>query len=300
MENQDENFESKNKQSNTGLKAIIAILALSLLGSVAYIYKITGDSKQVEVKLLTEKESVLKDLTEAKDSLNAAISTSTTLSEELIAERDKVERLMIEVTRAKDDAQSMKKYVYETKRLKETVGKLMGEVAALKTQNQKLTVERDSTATVLGDSRRINDTLTSQNSKLATVVEKASKLTLLNLQTAAVKQKSSGKQVSTDKASRADVLKISFTIAENVVAKSGDKTYYIQIIDPKNNVIGEQKTQMFGEKSLIYSFSTSVKYENKTVQIAKDLPVKDIVEGSYFVNIFDKADLVSKTSFSLK
>lgn len=300
MENQDENFESKNKQSNTGLKAIIAILALSLLGSVAYIYKITGDSKQVEVKLLTEKESVLKDLTEAKDSLNAAISTSTTLSEELIAERDKVERLMIEVTRAKDDAQSMKKYVYETKRLKETVGKLMGEVAALKTQNQKLTVERDSTATVLGDSRRINDTLTSQNSKLATVIEKASKLTLLNLQTAAVKQKSSGKQVSTDKASRADVLKISFTIAENVVAKSGDKTYYIQIIDPKNNVIGEQKTQMFGEKSLIYSFSTSVKYENKTVQIAKDLPVKDIVEGSYFVNIFDKADLVSKTSFSLK
>lgn len=300
MENQDENFESKNKQSNTGLKAIIAILALSLLGSVAYIYKITGDSKQVEVKLLTEKESVLKDLTEAKDSLNAAISTSTTLSEELIAERDKVERLMIEVTRAKDDAQSMKKYVYETKRLKETVGKLMGEVAALKTQNQKLTVERDSTATVLGDSRRINDTLTSQNSKLATVVEKASKLTVLNLQTAAVKQKSSGKQVSTDKASRADVLKISFTIAENVVAKSGDKTYYIQIIDPKNNVIGEQKTQMFGEKSLIYSFSTSVKYENKTVQIAKDLPVKDIVEGSYFVNIFDKADLVSKTSFSLK
>lgn len=300
MENTDGNFESNNKQSNAGLKAIIAILALLLLGSVAYIYKITDDSKQVEVKLLTEKESVLKDLTEAKDSLNAAISTSTTLSEELIAERDKVERLMIEVKSAKDDAESMKKYVYETKRLKETVGKLMAEVNTLKSQNQRLTVERDSTANVLGDSRRINDTLTSQNSKLATVVEKASKLTVLNLQTSAVKQKSSGKQVSTDKASKADVLKISFTIAENVVAKSGDKTYFVQIIDPKNNVIGEQKTQMFGEKSLIYSFSTSVKYENKTVQISKDLDVKDIVEGSYFVNIFDKGDLVSKTSFTLK
>jgi hypothetical protein len=38
------------------------------------------------------------------------------------------------------------------------------------------------------------------------------------------------KQIETDKARRADVLKISF-IAENQIAKSGDKVYYVQVID---------------------------------------------------------------------
>ena len=89
-------------------------------------------------------------------------------------------------------------------------------------------------------------------------------------------------------------------IAENQIAKSGDKTYYVQVIDSKSNVLGDKKTEMFGEKSLTYSFVTSVKYENKTVKVEKDLPVTDIQSGSYFVNIFDKAELVSKTSFTLK
>jgi hypothetical protein len=48
-------------------------------------------------------------------------------------------------------------------------------------------------------------------------------------------------QIETDKARRADVLKISFTIAENQIAKSGDKVYYVQVIDSKNNVLGDKK-----------------------------------------------------------
>jgi hypothetical protein len=40
---------------------------------------------------------------------------------------------------------------------------------------------------------------------------------------------------------RADVLKISFTIAENQIAKSGDKVYYVQVIDSKNNVLGDKE-----------------------------------------------------------
>jgi hypothetical protein len=33
------------------------------------------------------------------------------------------------------------------------------------------------------------------------------------------------------------MLKISFTIAENQVAQSGTKAYYVQVIDSKNNVL---------------------------------------------------------------
>lgn len=295
-----ENQKESKKQNNSGLKAMIAILAILLLGSVAYIYKISNDSKIVETKLLSEKELVLKDLSDAKDSLNIAISSNSTLSDELLLERDRVEKLILEVEKAQEGAASMQKYKVEAGRLKNSVNSLMKQVADLKKQNERLVVERDSTSTQLGNSRRLNDTLTLQNNKLATVVEKASKLTVLNLQSTAIRQKSSGKQISTDKASRADVLKISFMIAENQVAKSGDKNYYIQITDPKNNILGDKKSIYFDAVELTYSFISSVKYENKTVQVSKDLPVEDAVEGLYTVNIFDKADLVSKTTFTLK
>ena len=292
-------MDNKSK-SNSGLKAIIVILALLLLGSLWYVYKITNDSKAVETVLISEKDAVLKDLSIAKDSLNIAIASNTTLSEELIAERDRIQQLMADVEKSNGDVASMSKYKTEALKLRNNVAVLMKEVSVLKKQNQQLTVERDSTVAVLGEAKRYNDTLMNQNYKMATTIEKASKLSILNLQSSAVKQRSSGKQISTDKASKADVLKISFMIAENQVAKSGDKTYYVQIIDSKSNVLGDKKTETFGEKSLTYSFVSTVKYENKTVKVEKDLPVNDIQEGSYFVNIFDKAELVSKTSFTLK
>jgi predicted nucleic acid-binding Zn-ribbon protein len=288
------------KSSNSGLKAIIAILALLLLGSLAYMYKLSTDNSNTIALLESEKEDVLKNLQISKTSLDEAIASNTTLSEELIAERDKVQQLMAEVERSKGDAGALAKYKAEAARLNSRIAALMKDVDALKKENTKLSSTIDSTNVVLKDSRKANDTLVSRNDYLAKTVEKGSKLSVLNLQTTAVKQKSSGKQVATDKASRADVLKVSFMIAENQIAKSGDKTYYVQIIDAKNNVLGDKKTETFGDKALTYSFISTVKYENKTVKVEKDLPVSDITEGNYFVYIFDKTELVSKTSFILK
>ena len=291
----------KSNSNNSGLKAVIVILGLLLLGSLGYMYKLTNDSKETEKILVEEKESVLKDLSVAKDSLDSAIASNTTLSDELIAERDKVQQLMSDLEQAKTNSSSMLKYKDEAMRLRATVNNLIKQVEILKSQNTKLLTERDSTAVELTKAKKYNDTLVSKNTRLASDIEKASKLSVLNLQTVAVRQKSSGKQIETDKASRADVLKISFMIAENQIAKSGDKEYYIQVIDNKNNVLGDKKTESFGgNKMLTYSFVSVVKYENKTVKVEKDLEVQDIQEGTYFVNVYDKMTLVSKSSFVLK
>jgi predicted nuclease with TOPRIM domain len=209
-------------------------------------------------------------------------------------------QLKAELEKSQGDVASMAKFKNDYLRLKREMDNLMKENDALKKQNVTLTTQRDSTQVVLEDTRKVRDTLVAKNENLSKTVEKGSKLSVLNLQTMAVKQRSSGKQIDTDKASRADVLKISFMIAENQIAKSGDKTYHVQVIDSKNNVLGDKKTESFGDKTLTYSFEKTIKYENKTVQVSQDLPVKDIEGGTFFVNIFDKGELVSKTSFTLR
>ena len=288
------------KNNNSSLKAVIAVLAVLLIGSLVYIFKLSSDTEVVKTELtttLTEKESVMKDLQELKSTYDAAIAENTSMSDELIQERDKVVALMGDLNKSKGDVSKFRSQVQAMQGKMKT---LVAENDELKKQNGVLTVQRDSTITVLGESKKYNEVLVGQNEELAKTVEKGAKLSVLNTKTAAYKLRSSGKQIETDKASRADVLKISFTIAENQIAKSGDKTYYVQVIDSKNNVLGEKKTESFGDNSLTYSFKTTVKYENKTVNVTEDLPGKDFAKGTYFINVFDNDELVSKTSFNLR
>lgn len=293
----------ENQNNHSKLKAIIGILAVLLIGSLIYIFKLTSDAKTLETTVTTvksEKESVLKDLSDLKATYDAAIAENTSMSDELIAERDKVVKLMEELKSAKGDNASLQKYKTQYKALEQKMQNLMQEVAVLKTQNQTLTTNLDSTKVVLEDSKKYNQVLVGQNEELAKTVEKGQKLTVTNLKTGAYKLRSSGKQVLTDKASRTDVLQVMFTVAENKIAKSGDKTYYVQVIDAKNNVLGNKETVSFGDTSLTYSFTTTVQYENKTVDVKEQLKGNEFAKGTYFVNIFDKDELVSKTSFTLK
>jgi|SRR6218665_120632 len=293
----------ENQKSNSNLKAIIAILAVLLVGSLVYIFKMTSDAKALESKVetvVTEKASVMKDLEALKATYDAAIAENTSMSDELIAEREKVVNLMADLKKSKGDVASLSKYRNQYNVLQKKWEALVAENEVLKKNNATLTVERDSTVMVLGEAKKYNEVLVGQNEELSKTVEKASKLTISNLQTAAYKLRSSGKQVSTEKARKADILKISFTISENAVAKAGERTYYVQVIDAKNNVLGEKKTESFGDQTLTYSFLTNVNYEGKPVQVTQDLPGSDFEKGTYFVNVFDKGELVSKSSFSLR
>lgn len=296
-------MENEKKQNNSGLKAAVVILALLLLGSVGYIFKMTSDNKKEVTELTSEKDKFANDLRANIEKLKASESENA----ELDAERQKLikenEALLAKVEKAEGDAAAMARYKNEYFRLKREQDNLVAEIKLLKEQNIALTSSLDSTNVVLDSERKFKDTLLVQNDNLAKTVEKGSKLSVLNLNVQAVKERSSGKQIDTDKASRADKLKVNFIIAENQIAKSGTRKYYVQVIDSKNNILGDKETIALGGEgmSLTYSFITQVKYENKSVQVNEELSGKDFQSGTYFVNVFnEKGENVSKTSFNLR
>lgn len=290
----------ENQKSNSSLKAIIVILAILLVGSLAYMYKMSTDSETTEKTLMSEKDKLIEDLEATKASYDAAIADNSALKGDLEAERAKIEGLLAEVKKSKGDAASLARYKNDYFKLKREHDALLAENQTLKEQNTVLTSQRDSTMTVLGEAKRYNDTLVGQNEKLSKTVEKAAKLQILNLRIQPFKERSSGKLVATEKAKRVDVLKVNFTIAANEVAQAGNKMYYVQIIDPLNNVIGEKATEVFGDYTLTYSFITNAVYENKTMDINETVSGKDFAKGLYSVNVFDKGQLVANTTFNLK
>ncbi len=293
----------ENQNNNSGLKSLVIVLSVLFALSLVYIYKLTTDVNSTETKLtttLSEKDQVMKDLKDLKTTYDAAIAENTSMSDELIAEREKVVALMADLKKSNGNVASMAKYKKQYLALESKMKGLVAENETLKKDNTVLKVQRDSTIVVLDESKKTNKELAGQNEDLTKTVEKGSKLAIVNLKSAAFIVRSSGKEIATDKASRADILKVSFTIAENSIAKSGDRKYYIQVIDSKNNVMGERQTERFADKTLTYSYIANVKYDNKTVDVVNNIPADKLEKGTFYVNIFDNGQLISNTIFTLK
>jgi cell division protein FtsB len=293
----------ENQNNNSGLKSLVIVLSVLFALSLVYIYKLTTDVNSTETKLattLSEKDQVMKDLKDLKTTYDAAIAENTSMSDELIAEREKVVALMADLKKSNGDVASMTKYKKQYLALESKMKGLVAENETLKKDNTVLKVQRDSTIVVLDESKKTNKELTGQNENLTKTVEKGSKLAIVNLKSAAFIVRSSGKEIATDKASRADILKVSFTIAENSIAKSGDRKYYVQVIDSKNNVMGERQTERFADKTLTYSYIANVKYDNKTVDVVNNIPADKLEKGTFYVNIFDNGQLISNAIFTLK
>ena len=117
-----------NQDNHSKLKAIIGVLAILLIGSLIYIFKLTSDAKTLQTTFTTvksEKESVLKDLEDLKTNYDAAIAENTTMSDELIAERDKVVKLMADLKASKGDNASLQKYKTQYKAMEQKMQNLM-------------------------------------------------------------------------------------------------------------------------------------------------------------------------------
>jgi hypothetical protein len=292
------NFNSKPKKSNTVLIIVTAIILLISLTSVGYVYnKSILEKKIIEKKLDLEKKIILSNLRVVSDSLDLAIASNATLSGELIVEKFKVEHMITDIEKHKGDIDILFKYKEEAIRLRKKIILLIKEIKSLKIQNSIITTQKDS---IKINFEKEKELLIASNYQLNKTIKKAEQLVILNLESKSLKENSSGKKIVVDKASKVNLINISFVIAENKIIKEQSKDYYIQIIDSQNNVMCEPKTKDFGVEILVYSYIANVFYQNKTIKISKNIPVTDIQAGTYFVNVFDKAELVSKTSFVLK
>ncbi len=292
----------ENKQ-NKNSKILILVLSLLLIVSVGYIFQLKNQLNNTETTLsneLTEKDSILSDLEELKVTYDNLLKENSGLNEELKKEKAKVELLIQKVKSADKDALILKDYKKQVKNLESRLAELIRDNEALRKLNGQLVSEVDSVKTIVEEQKEYNQVLVGQNEELARTVEKGSKLSILNLKTAAYKQRNSGKEIETERASKTDLLKISFTIAENKIAKSGDKQYYIQVIDSKNNVLGEKKSIFFGDKELTYSFISIIEFKNSTLNVSESLKGSNFEKGTYFVTIFDQGESVAQSSFILK
>lgn len=285
----------KNTQKvNNNLKTVIILLATTLLGSMYYIYKMSDRSKDIIVSLREEKHNVLKDLEKSQKLLAQTMTSNSSLSKKVASEELRIRKLIFELKKKKNlSATNIADYKKNVTDIDNRIGDLLNEVNLYK---RKI----DSTNIALKKEKTKNDTLISAHKKLSKKISTASKLYFYDFKTNFFKTRSSGKQIETKKASKTDLITVSFEIAENEFVKPTIKEFFVQIIDNKNNIVGTKKEKKFGSKSLAYSSSKEIKYEGKTTPVTIEIPTSDLESGSFFINVFDKSKLILNSSFELE
>ena len=291
-------------KSNNGLKVIAGLLGVILLGVIIYTVSLYQDKQKNTALLTKEKELVVEDLTSLKSEYDKAILESNATNEELVSARDNIAKYIDSVKTMKADIASLYRYRKQVGILTKEREQLIRKVDSLTRSNTFLAMQRDSTYVELEKQTVFNDSLVVQNTQLADVVEKGSALNLSKFSVDAVKERTSGKLVSTSRAKATDKLKVCFTVADNVIAQAGDRQFFIEVLDPQGNVLGESfsKTSDSGA-SVTYSKGTEFYYENRSLDVCDFInkPASEFQKGNYMVNVYDNSlKLLGTSKFQLK
>lgn len=306
----------KKQYKNKWVKALLAVFFVFGIGATVFIFskesnETDNKNKEINDQKFSEsspeslsQKNILDSLTTLKLAYDVAILEKTSLSQQLELEKKNIENLMEIIKASKNpSAEQIQIYRKQLLDMKIALESKVIEIKKLKSQNKNLLSEIESQNVVMYKQKTENDTLVSKQKKLESTLKDASKLVTSNFSVIALKEKKSGQELETEKAKNTKKLKVSFSVNGNAVAKTEKKVFYIQVLDQKNKVLGENKLIEFGnDKALVYSFIVAVDFQGKPANVYGILNADESAfkKGTYFVNFFDKQEIMGSTSITLE
>ncbi|MEO6167889.1 MAG: hypothetical protein ABIO46_12645 [Chitinophagales bacterium] len=191
--------------------------------------------------------------------------------------------------------------------LQGTVNDLMAQIKDLQDKNQILITKNDSLGQSLASEMNTNNQLVNTNQTLSQKVSIASLLKPTSLSATGVRGKSSGKEVETDNAKKAEKLKVCFDLPGNEVADPGEKIFMVRLISPEGTTLAVQSSGSgtfniagTGEQRQ-YTTSTNVQYDQKAKNVCTYWQqTTPYASGNYTAEIYQDGYLLSTQKFELK
>ncbi len=295
-------MSTENENNSGKFKILIGVLSVLLIALAVYTVTLFNDNKSTISNLETQKADIEQELEGLIANYDEVIKDNELKDKDLLAARERITILLDSVKDAKANIGLIERYKAEVGRLKQERVMLFKRADSLIAANKQLAMERDSTSTELSNTRMVVDSVSQENVAMTETIKKGSVVKATDLRGEAVIVRSNGKVVDTKRASRADKIRACFTLAPNAIAKKGDRILYVQVINPKNKMMGDNTVKQFDDKNLNYSASTNVFYENDELDVCilVNASEADLVEGRYTINLFDGPNQVSTTSMELK
>ena len=283
--------------------SIIAVLLLAAMGVLAYLLMTERQANtELREEFRLEKEDLESEYTtfaRQYDELKLTVSNDS-LAQLLEQEQLKTQRLLEELRTVKStNATEIRRLKNELATLRTVMVSYINQIDSLNQINAQQKVVIAEVTQKYNDASRQITNLTEERNTLTEQVTLASQLDATGIRVVPLNKR--GKEAKRTKDT--EKLQISFNIAKNITAKTGDRTLYVRILKPDNDVLTRDASDTFSyeNRQLTYSIKKYIEYTGEEQAVSVYWDVQEFLySGNYRLDIFAEGNLIGSSTFSLK
>lgn len=289
------------KNKKTIVIIVIALLTLGL-GFVSFLFiEKNQENKEMAALFELEKEEMENEYTHFAtqyDELQIQINNDS-LRIKLENEKLKTQRLLEELRQVKStNAAEITRLKKELRTVRAVLRSYILQIDSLNQLNKVLVNENKKVKAQYREAARQIDNLSEEKETLNQKVTLAAQLDATNIQLQPKNKR--GKKAR--KIKDAKSLAITFTIAKNITATTGEKVLYIRIVKPNNDILtkNENNTFEYENRQLTYSIRKYIEYTGEEQEVSVFWNVEEFLNaGTYSVYIFSDGVMIGSQSFEI-
>ena len=288
-------------KKNTLLIVAGSLLILLLIGVTILLISEKQTNKELVMEFNLDKEDLenqYTDFARQYDELKLTVSNDS-LSVLLEQEQLKTQRLLEELRTVKSsNATEIRRLKKELASLRKVMIGYINQIDSLnRLTAQQKEIIADVTQKYNAAPRQISN-LSEDKKNLTKTVTLAAQLDATNISV----QPTNKRGKTAKKVKDIVKFKINFSIVKNITAETGERTLYIRITKPDNDVLTKSPSNTFPyeNRELVYSIKKYIEYngEEQTVTVYWDVE-EYLYAGTYRVDIFTDGTLIGSQSFNL-
>ncbi|MDH6309268.1 myosin heavy subunit [Dysgonomonas sp. PFB1-18] len=296
-------MSTEQKSNNT--KILVAVIILLIIGMGIAGYFIFNQKTQIE-ELQEESNLNKQQLEDEYENLSMQYEgfklniKNDSLLQKLTNEQAKVQRLLEELKTVKaENKAEISRLNKELSTLRQVLKSYIVQIDSLNRANEQLRQEKKEITDKYQQTTRTLNEVTQQKENLTEKVTLAAKLDATNISVQATNSKGKVQK----KISKVEQLIINFAITKNITAEPGERTIYVRIMKPDNDVLTKSRTNTFAfeNRDINYSIKRIVEYGGEEVGVTMYWNVEEyLMPGTYRIDIFADGNRIGMKSFTME
>jgi chromosome segregation ATPase len=253
--------------------------------------------------------NLTKDFQNMLNTYDDLIQKDNSKADSLNIQKEKIISLMSDLDKSRRNgslnAQKIAQLNKENTTLRSIMKSYVFQIDSLNTLNVKLNTELNQTNSKLESTQSERDQYKKEATEKAEQVRLGAKLQAFNFKSNGLKMKINNTTDETNRARNCMQIQSSFTLSENPLNKSGNKTIYLQITDPSGKILQTKSNYTVETENGIvaYSDKKDVNYQNKQLDMSIYYDFasnEEAIKGTYKIKIFCDGSIAGTDSFILK
>lgn len=292
------------KNNGRVIKLIVALVAIILLGGGGFVYYLL-QTKNAELDTLRlQSEEAKQQLAEEYQNLAVQYEgfkysvRNDSLLMKLEREQARVESLQEELRNTKASNQAViSRLRTELADLRKILQSYVAQIDSLNRLNAQLVQEKTEITNRYNETSRSLEQVQEEKEDLSHKVALAAKLDAINIVVKAVNKR--GREQK--RISKVEQFVVSFSIAKNITAEPGERTVYVRIMKPDDDVLTKSRGDVFPYENteINYSMRRIIEYTGEETPVTLYWTVEEYLQpGTYRVDIFSDGNRIGTQSIS--